>query len=305
VDLGEIIFGFLPILRRTIHENVEIALDARARPALVNADAGQVEQLLLNLAVNAQDAMPMGGRLLLEIARGVITDSFAALHPGLQPGHCIILSCSDTGEGMDTETQAHIFEPFFTTKETGKGTGLGLASVYGTVRQHGGVITVDSVPGRGTTFRVYFPCAEVAASAATEAGQPAVAKRGNETIIVVEDNSLVRELTVQMLQILGYHALAFSSGPDCLEAIRCYDGPMDMLLTDVVMPTMNGRELYQCLAQLKPNLRVLYMTGYARDAIAKHGILEKGTHLVQKPFTLMTLGAKVRERLDSQRAGNE
>jgi CheY-like chemotaxis protein len=301
LDLDQVLAGFEKLLRHTIRE--DIALRVIPNPSLppVRGDIGQIEQVLMNLAVNAQDAMPEGGRLTFETAVVHLDEAYAQDHQGVNPGRHVLLTVSDTGQGMDAETQRQIFEPFFTTKEKSKGTGLGLATVYGIVQQHGGHLGVSSEPGLGTAFRFYFPCfqgeaGEVQDPPATLVSPPSSGAH-SETILLVEDNEMVRDLAQFILTELGYTVLVAENGSEALSVLGQDDGPFHLLLTDVVMPGMNGKELYLRVAEKYPDLKVLYMSGYTDDEIAHHGVLEAGVHFIQKPFTVTTLNLKVREAL--------
>jgi CheY-like chemotaxis protein len=266
----------------------------------INADPGQIEQVLVNLAVNARDAMPQGGKITIETANVELDNLYATAHISAQPGHYVMLSVSDTGSGMDQETQKQIFEPFFTTKETGKGTGLGLSTVYGIVKQSGGNIWVYSEVGKGTAFKIYFPQAEGDAETQSEVAQAALLPLGTETILVAEDENMVRALTSENLRLCGYQVLEAVSGEDALRLSREHDGEIDLLLTDVVMPRMSGRELAQRVTAERPGLPVLYVSGFTDDAIVHHGVLETGTEFLEKPFTLNALAQKVRHVLDQR-----
>jgi len=300
VDVGDIVRGLEPVLRRTIRENIRIETVAGVGPATARADKGQIEQALLNLAVNAQDAMPEGGTLTIEAGCVDLDGTDAAARPEAIPGPYVVLSVSDTGSGIDEETQAHIFEPFFTTKEKGKGTGLGLATVYGIVKQHGGSVAVRSEPGRGSVFEILLPRAE-------EKGTPAAARepdrapgrveRGTETVLVAEDNETVRTLACRMLEDLGYRVLAAESADRCVELAAAHEGDVDLLLTDVIMPGRNGKELFDLLKRERPGLKVLFMSGYPGDVIGRHGILGKSVRFLQKPFTAAALAREVRRAL--------
>jgi len=262
---------------------------------LVRADKGQIEQALLNLAVNAQDAMPEGGTLTIEAKNVDLEDSDAAAHPEVTPGPHVMLSVTDTGTGMDEETRAHIFEPFFTTKGQGKGTGLGLATVYGIVKQHGGAVTVDSRKGRGSVFRIYMPrVAEAPRESAPAPGAADRAARGTETVLVAEDNETVRTLACRMLEELGYRVLSAESAERCAELTAAYPGTIHLLLTDVIMPGKNGKELYDALKRGRPGLKALFMSGYPGEVIGRHGILGEGVNFLQKPFTSAALAQQVR-----------
>jgi len=297
VNLNKIIASFKKMLQRIIGEDVAIitSLD----PDLVNikGDPSQIEQVLMNLAVNARDAMPQGGRLTIETANVILDNSYAKGRPGVEPGPYAMLAVSDNGVGMDRETSDKIFEPFFTTKAPGKGTGLGLATVYGIVKQHGGNISVYSEPGRGTTFKIYLPETKGKVQPERVAEKQPELAGGKGTILVVEDETAVRKLACNILHSHGYEVLEASSSPDALRLAETHGGPIDLLLTDVVMPRMNGRELYRQIASLRPDVKVLYMSGYINDVIAHHGVLDAQIEFLQKPFTVDGLVRRVSEML--------
>jgi len=264
----------------------------------VTADRGQLEQVVVNLAVNARDAMPKGGSLIFELQNVELDDAYAATHAEVEPGPYVLLAISDTGTGMDAETQKRIFEPFFTTKEAGKGTGLGLSTVHGIVLQSGGSIGVYSEPGRGTTFKVYLPrfAGDAAVRRPVSGVHPAL-PTGSETVLVVEDEAAIRQLTKLILQKAGYTVL-LAERPVAAERIASsHPGPIHLVLTDVVMPGMRGPELAERLLRLRPDVRVLFMSGYTDNAIAHHGFLDAGTEFLQKPFTPLGLMQKIREVL--------
>jgi signal transduction histidine kinase len=296
LDLGVAVKGIEPMLRRLIGE--DIALTTASAPGLghVEADPTQITQIVLNLAVNARDAMPQGGRLTIETANVELDEHHAHRHADMKPGAYVMLAVSDTGVGMDEETRSHIFEPFFTTKETGKGTGLGLATVYGIVTQSNGTIAVYSEPGRGTTFKIYLPRVEEPADVTT-AEAPAADLRGGETIVLVEDNEMLRALACEVLRGSGYTVLEARNGADALEITQRYHGPIHLLLTDVVMPEMGGRELARRLGAGRPDMKVLYMSGYAADAIVHQGVLDERESFIAKPLDAGALLRKLRSLL--------
>ncbi len=301
LDLNEVVTGFGNLLRRTLREDIYIELALAPITKTVMADRRQMEQVLMNLAVNAQDAMPQGGTLLIESAEVDLDEDFTIHHHGIAPGPYVQLSVNDTGHGMDRETQARIFEPFFTTKELGKGTGLGLATVYGIIKQHGGDIWVYSEPGQGTTFRLFLPAVDIDNIPENRAREreanliPAVT--GSGTILVAEDDPTVRQLTCAMLNTLGYRVLTGDSALDCVRVAHANTHIIDLLLTDVVMPDMNGKELYLHLSGVIPGLKVLFMSGHTTEVIVDRGVLEGGMQFLQKPFNLRTLAQKVHEML--------
>ncbi len=298
LDLNRVVTDMDRLLRRLIGEDVDLVTAPAPDLGAVRADRGQIEQVIVNLALNARDAMPQGGKLTIATANAQLGPDYAETHPGATPGPYVMLAVSDTGAGMDRDTIAHLFEPFFTTKEVGKGTGLGLATVYGIVKQSEGYVAVYSEPGQGTSFKIYLP--RVAADAAVTAPPAPVAEppRGTETVLVVEDEEAVRSLSRRALEAAGYTVLAAAAGPDALRLVERYGGPIHLLLTDVVMPGMSGRELAQQLGQRRPGLRVLYMSGYPGDAMVHRGALEPGTAFLQKPFLPEDLTRKVREVLE-------
>jgi PAS domain S-box-containing protein len=299
LNIQTVVSDMEKILRRLIGEDV--ALDTSSAPDLwlIKADRSQIEQVILNLAVNARDAMPQGGRLTIETANVELDSSYAHPPAVLAPGQYVMLAVTDNGCGMDSETQAHIFEPFFTTKEKGKGTGLGLATVYGIVKQSGGYVWVYSEPGRGTSFKIYLPRIEEQQTGASRDRKPdaRTLQRGTETVLLVEDEKGVRELAREYLEMCGYTVIEAENGHTALELAAMHSGPIHLLMTDVVMPGISGRELAQRALQIRPDIKVLYMSGYTDQAVVCHGILETDAVLLQKPFTLATLAAKLREIL--------
>jgi PAS domain S-box-containing protein len=287
------------LLRRLLGEDVELRVVLASDLAAVRVDPSQLEQVVLNLAVNARDAMPNGGKLTIETQNVELDQAYVRGHLSAQPGSYVMLAVSDTGVGMDAATQARIFEPFFTTKEKGRGTGLGLATVYGIVKQSGGWIWVYSEPGHGTTFKVYFPrVAEVAPPPAATPAPPA-SVRGTETVLVVEDDEMLLTLVEKVLKANGYTVLVAAHGGDAERVAAQHDGPIHLLMTDVVLPGLNGREVARRLEAVRRGIRVLYLSGYTDDAIVHHGVLEQGVAFLQKPFSPAVLGRKVREVLDS------
>ena len=301
LDLNEAVTENLKMLTRMIGEDIDLVMVPSPAIGAIRADPGQIDQVIMNLAVNARDAMPDGGRLTIETANVSLDENFARTHAPLVPGEYIMLAISDTGVGMDLDTQSRIFEPFFTTKGA-KGTGLGLSTVYGIVKQSGGFIFVDSQPNRGTALRVYFP--RVDARDEPVALQDAFglprAERGQETILLVEDEVNLRQLARQYLETQGYKILEADDGAAALQITAGHQGPIDLLLTDVVMPGMNGRELARRITAQRPDVRVLYMSGYTENAIGHNGMIDAGINLLQKPFSLPALKDKVREVLDSE-----
>jgi PAS domain S-box-containing protein len=304
LDLNGVVGENLKMLNRMIGEDIELIMIPGAGLGSVRADAGQIEQVIMNLAVNARDAMPGGGKLTIETSNLTVDEDLARLHAPILPGEYVVLSISDNGAGMDLETQSHIFEPFFTTKGV-KGTGLGLSTVYGIVKQSGGYIWVYSDAGRGTTFKIYLPrVAENVESSAQVAAapEPAVAP-GRETILLVEDETNLRYLARQFLEKQGYRVIEAPDGIIAMKMAAAHEGTIHLLLTDVIMPGMNGRELAQRLAELRPDTKILYMSGYTENVIGRNGTLDAGIRLLQKPFTLRDLKNTVREVLSSVPAG--
>jgi PAS domain S-box-containing protein len=299
LDLNGVLRDLYQILRRVIGEDIELVTLLDENAGRVKADPGQIEQVIMNLAVNARDAIPNGGNLIIEIADVELDKEYARSHVSVKPGPYVRLTVSDTGVGMTPEVRERIFEPFFTTKESGKGTGLGLSTVYGIVKQSGGNIWVYSEPGHGTVFKIYLP--RVDEPAAGREGEKMELKEspcGNERILLVEDEEAVRELAAEFLRRHGYTVLEAQDGEGALLICGDHRGPIDLLLTDVVMPGMSARELSERLVSLRPETKVLYMSGYTDDAIVHQGILEKGIDFIQKPFSLAGLAKRVREVLD-------
>jgi PAS domain S-box-containing protein len=297
LDFNKVVSDMQKLLERVLGEDVDLILDLDRSAGRVTADPGQLEQVILNMAVNARDAMPEGGQLTLQTGDIELDEAYARQHPDVEPGRYVALAITDTGIGMDAATMARIFEPFFTTKEVGKGTGLGLATAYGIVKQSGGQIGVSSERGHGTTFRIYLPKTDSAESALGESAEPPP-KPGNEIILLAEDDTNLRALTRDVLQGLGYRVLESQDVEDALRIAQRRGETIQLLITDVVMPHMNGRALAEAIKATQPQVKVLYMTGYTDDAIVQHGVLTPGTALLQKPFTPGTLVRKVRQVLD-------
>jgi two-component system, cell cycle sensor histidine kinase and response regulator CckA len=306
LKVGQAVASMLPMLRRLIGEHIELATDLAESRGAVHADFGQLEQVILNLVVNARDAMPDGGRLELRVADG---DSAGGGGNGsgevagleLPQGPCVELTISDTGSGMTPDVRARLFEPFFSTKPPDKGTGLGLATVHGIVRQSGGDIRVETEPGKGSSFHVFLPRLPDAGDEVETHPSPATADRGTEVLLLVEDEDSIREPAMEILESRGYVVLGASGGADALAVARAHEGPIDLMITDVVMPGMNGTQLAEELRSSRPGMRVLYISGYPEDAIAHHGVLDPGKVFLQKPCPAAVLLRTVREVLDAGR----
>lgn len=298
LNLNDVVVDMQKMLRRLIGEDIRFTTKFDPELHRVKTDPGQIEQVLVNLVVNARDAMPRGGKLTIETANFEVDRDYASRHVGLAPGSYVMLAVSDTGCGMDQETKARIFEPFFTTKEKGKGTGLGLSTVYGIVTQSGGNIWVYSEPGTGTVFKVYLPQLQEEIAPPQKVEAETTAPRGSETILLVEDEDVVRGLARQILEQAGYRVLDASGGEEAIRLCKERMEPIDLLLTDVVMPETSGKEIAQRLTQLRPATRVLFMSGYTDEAIVHHGVLDSDVEFIQKPFTPVALARKVREVLD-------
>jgi two-component system cell cycle sensor histidine kinase/response regulator CckA len=303
VNLNYLVEDMNKLLQRLLGEDIELCIRIDKDLGSTKADPGQIEQVIMNLAVNARDAMPQGGKLTLETANVELDQTYSREHAAVKPGPYVMLAITDTGSGMDAETLSHIFEPFFTTKEQGKGTGLGLSTVYGIIKQSGGYVWAYSEPGIGTTFKIYLPRVDEMAERAEAHAQAAASDLGGtETILLVEDEEGVRALTRQILQRHGYTVLEAEHGQDALLLCQRYSGSIHLLLTDVVLAQMSGRELVEHLAPLRPQMKVLYMSGYSDEAIVQHGVLKPGTAFLQKPFTTESLMRKLREVLDAKKA---
>ena len=298
VSINQLIHGVEPMLKPLIGEDIVLEVHPETDVWLVTVDPSQFQQIVLNLAVNARDAMPSGGTLTFETANVVLGAEYARDHPDTVPGEYVRLAVTDTGVGMTQEIQQHIFEPFFTTKTDGRGTGLGLATTHGIVRQSGGHIWVYSEPGRGTTFKIYLPRATDGVAPLPRVESPP-AEAGWETVLVVEDEPMVRRLAVIALERLGYRALEAPDGDTALETASAFGGPIHLLFTDVVMPHMNGHVLATRIRERRRDLRVLYTSGYTDNTIVHQGVLDPGLALLQKPYSAVELGAKVREVLDA------
>ncbi|HMK76528.1 MAG TPA: PAS domain S-box protein, partial [Thermodesulfobacteriota bacterium] len=299
LDLNALLKDLEKMLRRLIGEDIELVTLLAGDLGKVKVDPSQIEQVIFNLAVNARDAMPSGGKLAIATANVELDEEYARAHVSVTPGRYVNLSVSDTGIGMTQEVKEKVFDPFFTTKEKGKGTGLGLSMVYGIVKQSGGNILVYSEPGRGTTFKIYLPRTEEEADTLQEREETDFYPRGSETVLLVEDDVLVRDLANRLLEQQGYRVLKAADGQEALRVAKEHVGEtIHLLLADIVMPQMGGKELADWLKISRPNVKVLYTSGYADNAIVHHGVLDPGTHFLQKPFSLKTLSHKVREILD-------
>ncbi|HEV8178129.1 MAG TPA: ATP-binding protein, partial [Gemmatimonadales bacterium] len=298
LDLNAVLSDTMRLLGRLLGEHIELAILPDPGLGVVRADRGQVEQVIINLAVNARDAMEGGGKLILETRNVSLDRAYASQHPGATEGEFVMLAVTDFGIGMSPDTQARIFEPFFTTKERGKGTGLGLSTVYGIVKQSGGTIYVYSEPDRGTTFKIYLPRVMAQTPTIVPVPMKPATVRGAETVLVVEDEEGVRALTCRVLRTYGYTVLEAENGGEALLIAEQHPAPIHILLTDVVLPRMSGRKLAERLVRVFSNLRVLYMSGYTDGSIVNHGTLEPGTAFIQKPFTPEGLAQKLREVLD-------
>ena len=299
VDVNAIVADMERLLTPLIGENIELTTRLAPNLGRTRADAGQIEQVIMNLVVNAKDAMPSGGKITIQTGNVSLDDDWRREYSYIQPGPYVMLSVSDNGQGMDKETQSRIFEPFFTTKEKSKGTGLGLSTVYGIIKQSGGYIFVQSEPSRGTTFRIYLPQVEDQAVPVGHATSSPRAAGGSETVLLVEDEESVRQLVRETLEAKGYKVLEADQGEAALQAAQAHSGPIHLLVTDVVMPGMSGRDLALKLSESHPQTKVLYLSGYTEDAIVHQGVLDSDTAFLQKPFTLQMLSRKVREVLQT------
>jgi two-component system cell cycle sensor histidine kinase/response regulator CckA len=302
LDLNDLIKNTQKTLSRLIGEDIELCFNPGEDLWKINFDPSQVDQILINLAVNARDAMLNGGQLTIETANVQLDEAYCREHLADTPGDYVMLSVKDSGVGMDKETLSHAFEPFFTTKEVGKGTGLGLSTIYGIIKQNGGSIHVYSEPARGTAFKIYIPrkMQEDEIAATTE---DSLVISGSETILLVEDEDMVRDMTTAMLEKIGYSVRVAETPQEALLFCENNDIPIDLLITDVVMPEMNGTELRDRIKAIRPGIKVLFMSGYTSNVIGHHGVLDKGVHFVQKPFGLKGLARKVRDAIIGQGSG--
>ena len=298
LDLNAEVTDAARMLRRLIGEDILLTTNLNPKLGPVKVDPGQMQQVLINLAVNARDAMPRGGMLTIETRNVRLDEAYCSTHPYVQPGNYSMLAVSDTGIGMDGATKARIFEPFYTTKVPGKGTGLGLAMVYGILKQSGGSIEVYSEPDRGATFKIYLPQVREQVSSGKSLHGLGVMPKGSETLLLVEDEDAVRALSGHVLRSCGYTVLEATNGKAAVQLLEGYKGPVDLVISDVVMPHLGGRQLAEQLAQLRPSLRILFLSGYTDDAVVRHGVLDESFAFLQKPFTTIGLAQKVREVLD-------
>jgi len=298
VNLNRVITEFEKILRRTIRENIKIEMKLSPSLKTIKGDEGQIEQIILNLCLNSQDAMPDGGVLLIETEEALLDEEYVKTHEEVTPGIYTMMVISDTGEGMSKEILEKIFDPFFSTKELGRGTGLGLSTVYGIVKQHMGHINAYSEQGKGSNFRVYFPVMEQQDTVTVKTTEQNKTCSGNETILVVEDEEHVRHLACAILKKYGYKVFEASGGDSALKVSEEYRETIDLLITDVIMGDTNGKELYEKLSVKRPKLKVLYMSGYTENLIGHHGILYEGVNFIQKPFSLKDFACKVRKILE-------
>jgi CheY-like chemotaxis protein len=298
VHLDHLVAEMHKMLTRLIGEDIVLQATTGKSLGSVKIDPGQFQQILINLLVNARDAMPGGGKIVIETANVDLDEGYCAVHPYVKPGQFVMLAVSDTGHGMSEEVQAHIFEPFFTTKEKGCGTGLGLATTYGAVHQAGGSIEVYSEVGIGTTFKIYLPRVEEQVTKPVNDDLPTDLPGGTETVLIVEDEGILRNLCVQILEQLGYRVLQARNGAEAIAKAQGYGDRMDLLLTDVVMPGMNGSELATQLVLHNPEMKVLFTSGYTEDVISHHGVLAEGVSFIGKPYGSAALARKIREVLD-------
>jgi CheY-like chemotaxis protein len=298
LDLNKTVAGITTMLQRLIGEDIDLAWRPGENIWPVKMDPSQIDQILANLCVNARDAIADVGKITIETGRAEFDAAYCNDHVGFFPGEYVLLAVSDDGCGIKPEMLDNIFEPFFTTKESGKGTGLGLAMVYGVVKQNNGFINVYSEPGQGTTFRIYLPPHRAKTDTCPDKGAVRSAEGGDETILIVEDEPAILDMTAKMLERLGYRVMAAGTPGEAVDLAQAYCGRIDLLISDVVMPEMNGRDLANNLLHYYPDLKRLFMSGYTANVIAHHGVLEKGINFIQKPFSQKDLGAKVRESID-------
>jgi CheY-like chemotaxis protein len=303
LDLNDTVSGIFKMLRRIVGENIELVWKPGLNLWPVMMDPSQIDQILANLTVNARDAIELAGNLTIATQNIVFDKTYCSAHAGFMPGEYVLLAVSDNGCGMDKQVLDNLFEPFFTTKGVGKGTGLGLATIYGIVKQNNGFINVYSEPGEGTSFKIYLP--RIQASETAKA--PIIEKepsRGAETVLLVEDEKAILRLGKMILERYGYTVIAAESPAEALTFVKEYHGPIDLLITDVVMPGMNGKELKERITAIIPEIRVLFMSGYTANVIAYHGVIEEDVQYLQKPFSVKTLAAKVREVLERKKSNS-
>jgi CheY-like chemotaxis protein len=298
LNLNTVVADIEGMLRRLIGEDIELLTILDPSPGQVEADPGQIDQVLMNLAINARDAMPRGGKLTIETSAVYLNEEYASQHTSVRPGHYVMLAISDDGCGMDEATKQHMFEPFFTTKEVGKGTGLGLSTVYGIVKQSGGNIWVYSEVGQGTTFKIYLPRLDMVVSETVPDTDPTALQQGTEIILLVEDDEMIRAMSREMLELLGYRVMEAATGEDAISLSDEFQEEIDLLMTDVVMPGMSGSQLAERLATRRPQMKVLYTSGYTAESIVHHGVLDAGIQFLEKPFTCQRLSKKVRDILE-------
>jgi len=302
LDLNQAIWETHKLLRRLVPANIDVVPVLAPNIGQVKVDPGQVQQILINLVVNARDAMPEGGKVVIETANTDLDEEYASQHVGLQPGSYVLLSVSDTGCGMDAETRSRLFEPFFTTKQPGKGTGLGLSTIYGIIKQSGGDITVESVVGKGTTFRIYLPVVEAAVEEADVTLAPPVEPGGTETILVVEDETALRRLLCMSLERRGYKVFAAKDGAEAIEIFRQHGDQIHAVVSDIMMPHVDGFDLKQRIAALRPDVKFLLMSGYSEDIVGQRQTLLQGCAFLEKPFLPDELVDKVRDLLKGEAA---
>jgi CheY-like chemotaxis protein len=300
LNLNSIIVESLSIIQRLIGEDIDLAWMPGHELWSVNFDPAQINQILTNLAINARDAINKNGKIVIETQNMILDNSYCADHRECIPGEYVMLALSDTGCGMDKDVIDHLFEPFFTTKKMGEGTGLGLATVYGIVHQNNGFINIYSEPNRGTTVKIYLPRHKTPATTGEPAAKPESSKGGAETILLVEDEPAVLSLTRRMLERLGYTVIVAASPNEAIGLARKFAGEIHLLLVDVIMPEMSGRELSEQLTRLRPRIKKLFMSGYTADVIAHRGVLDQGLHFIQKPFSTKALASKVREAIEKE-----
>jgi CheY-like chemotaxis protein len=300
LNLNTVVESMIKMLQRIIGEDIHLVWSPGKKTWNILMDAGQIDQILANLCVNARDSITGTGKIIIEIENCTLDTDYCIDHTGFIPGDYIMLAVSDSGCGMEPDILNNIFEPFFTTKGEEKGTGLGLAMIYGIVKQNRGFINVYSEQGHGSTFKIYLPRHQTQAGKETQTDRPEPIETGSETILVVEDNTDILEINRTMLEQQGYIVLTAASPVEALDVVKTYTGSIDLLITDVIMPVMNGRELAKKLESNRPDLKLLYMSGYTADIIAHHGVLEDGIHFIQKPFSMRELAAKVRQVIEGR-----